>query len=78
MRHYIGEVYSNNQYVGMVAGVSIINLKRKASQLCNQYYNVIDTMKIRIFEDDDVIGGISFTRINKKSPNNEIRRGQWS
>ena len=78
MRYYIGDVYSGGKNIGSISGMSIINLKRKASQLCNQYYNVIDEMKIRIYDDDNVVGGVSFLRINKKSPNNEIKRGKWS
>lgn len=78
MKCYIGEVHSGCKYIGMVSAVSIINLKRKASQLCNSYYNVVDTMEVTIYEDDDVIGTVHFTRINIKTPNNEIQRGKWS
>ena len=77
MKYYIGEVHSGGKFIGMVSAVNIINLKRKASQLCNSYYNVIDTIEVNMYEDDDVIGTARFTRINIKTPNDEIKRGKW-
>ena len=31
-----------------------------------------------LYEDDDIIGTVDLSRFNKKSPNNEIKRGKWS
>lgn len=78
MKYYVGKVYSGGQIVGMISAVSMINLKRKASQLCNNYNSLIDNMSVIIYEDDDIIGTVDLRRFNKKSPNNEIKRGKWS
>ena len=77
MKHYEAKVYSGHLFVGFVEAKSMALLKRRASVKCNNYYNAIDTMLVDVFEDNMQLGGIHFSRINKKYPNNTIERGAW-
>lgn len=77
MKLYTGKVYSGSVFLGYIIKNNIADLKRNASRLCNEYNNVVDEMHVRVSEDSKIVGAIYFTRINKKSPNNEIKRGTW-
>jgi len=77
MNQYKGKVFSGGKIVADITGKNITELKRKASRICNNYYNVVDGLVLRRYNDQEIIGGITFTRVNKISPNNEIKRGKW-
>jgi predicted transcriptional regulator len=55
-----------------ITAKTVSELKRKASTIANNRFDVIDTMK--------VISGeriLTFKRFNKVYPNNKIERGVW-
>ena len=55
-----------------ITAKTVSELKRKASTIANNRFDVIDTMK--------VISGeriLTLKRFNKKYPNNTITRGKW-
>lgn len=55
---------------------SIRGLKTAASKKANATFNAVDTLEITHINGREVME-IPYTRINKKSPNNEIIRGKW-
>lgn len=69
---------------GTVYGRTIIannmtDLKRKASRIANEYFSAHDEMKVNLHdvgkcENEEQF---TFTRINRKAPNNTIIYGQW-
>lgn len=86
---YCAEIFTGNgyqnKYIGTIHADGISVLKRKASKLCNNYFNIYDRMEVletevrtdadgntRIIEYHAV-----FRRFNKKHPNNTIERDLW-
>lgn len=69
----LAKVYTDNILIAEFATSNITQAKRKASKLCNNYNNVIDTLLIDIGNWHTA----RFVRINKKSPDNMIVRGKW-
>lgn len=74
---FAGKVYSGNLFLGSICANSMSALKRNASRKCNEHFQAIDKMVLHRANDKD-IKDLTFTRINRKSPNNTIIRGQWS
>ena len=74
---FAGGVYSGGVLRGFIYGNSMTEIKRKASKLCNSYYHVIDEIKLHRCNNTEN-GVITFTRMNKKSPDNCIVRGKWN
>lgn len=74
---YAGKVYAGDLFLGNVCANSMPVLKRNASRKCNGYFQAIDTMILHR-ADDKEIDGLTFTRINRKIPNNTIIRGEWN
>ena len=70
------KLYSGGKYIGEVSAKSFPALKRTASQKCNDYFNTVDEMVLTNAKPDCQVE-LKFTRINRKSPNNTIERGQW-
>lgn len=70
------KLYSGDKHIGEVCAKSIPALKRAASRKCNNYFNVVDEMVLMSVQPDCQVE-LKFTRINRKSPNNTIERGQW-
>ncbi len=77
MNQYKGKVYSGGIVVADITGKNATELKRKASRICNNYDNYIDGLVVHVYNDTEMVDGITFARVNKKSPNNEIIRGKW-
>lgn len=75
---FAGKVYTSNKEIllGNICANSFVALKRRASTLCNGYYSAVDTMVLHRVNDEEV-NSLTFTRINRKSPDNRIIRGQW-
>lgn len=69
----LGIVYGQEVQANTLTG-----LKRKATSVANRYYNAVDELTV-LMNTDTGYGAVKLvlTRTNKKSPNNEIRRGQW-
>lgn len=74
---FSGKVYSGDLFLGNICADSMPVLKRNASRKCNGHFQAIDTMVLYRANDKE-IDGLTFTRVNRKSPNNTIIRGQWS
>jgi hypothetical protein len=72
---YTGEVFCGNKFVGNIYAKNFATLKRKASKLCNNYCKSVDTIKLYLNCREDAF--VTFTRINRVFPNNEIVRGTW-
>lgn len=70
------KLYSGDKHIGEVCAKSLPALKRAASRKCNNYFNVVDEMVLMSVKPDCQVE-LKFTRINRKSPNNTIERGQW-
>ncbi|MBQ2397132.1 MAG: hypothetical protein II304_08895 [Bacteroidales bacterium] len=73
---FAGKLYSGNLFLGVVCADSISALKRNASRKCNGYFQVMDKIVLHRANDKEV-DGLTLTRVNNKSPNNMIVRGQW-
>ena len=75
----------HNKYLGSIQANTLPTLKRKASQLCNNYFNIWDRMEVIQTEvEADTEGNACvieyhavFHRYNKKYPNNTITRDSW-
>lgn len=78
MNQYKGKVYSGGKFITRITGKNATELKRKASRICNKYYNTVDIMIVRVCRDEEIVGGITLARMNRKSPNNELVRGKWN
>lgn len=64
-----------------IKGKTFSLLKRAATIAANAAYNSIDTMVVWNDIDGVLTGrdkGMSFSRINRKSPDNRIIRGRWN
>ena len=66
------------RHAGTTWADSFSQLKRKASRIANNHYSTLDKMEVS-HRDPDTRKEIvtTFYRINRKTPNNEIKRGQW-
>lgn len=54
------------------------SLKSQASRIANERFNVLDTMKVSCYHEDELLWQNSlYIRHNKISPNNTIIRGRW-
>lgn len=71
-----GKVYAGNLYLGIITSDSLAGLKRKASNKCNKHFAVIDSIFLFRVNDSES-KCVTLSRINKKAPNNTIKRGQW-
>lgn len=69
----LARIYTGNIMLGEFNVKNITQAKRTASKLCNNYYNITDTLLIDIGNWHTA----RFLRINKKSPDNKIVRGKW-
>ena len=49
-------------------------LKRKATMIANGFFNPADEMQVCFGPDNKML---TYTRVNRKAPNNTICRGQW-
>ena len=86
---YHAEIFTGNGYhnkhIATIQADTIPTLKRKASRICNGYFNVYDRMEVIETETRNDIDGNTrtieyhwaFRRFNKKAPNNSIIRGTW-
>lgn len=86
---YRAEIFTGNGYhnkhVASIQANTIPTLKRKASRICNGYFNVYDRMEIVETEIRTDIDGntiiieysYAFRRFNKKTPNNTFIRRAW-
>lgn len=61
-------------YGQTVQAHTITSLKRKASMIANGYFNPIDEMQVCYGPENKML---TYTRINRKTPDNTICRGQW-
>lgn len=73
--NFEAKLFSSDNFIGIIKAKSLRSLKQKASALCNNYYNSLDTMILYNVNNTSV--NLKFTRINKLSANNDIHRGQW-
>lgn len=74
---FICKVYSGQKFLTEIKATSIQTLKRQASTICNNYFNTLDEMKIVVAEGDCVTNSLTLMRVNRKSPDNTIIRGEW-
>lgn len=74
---FAAKVYAGDIYVGKVSADTFPVLKKLASGKCNNYFKAVDTMVVYRANDEDMDQEIRFTRINRKTPNNNIVRGHW-
>lgn len=74
---FAARVYAGDVYIGKVSANTFPAIKRLASEKCNNYSKVVDTMVIYRANDEDTDQEIRFTRLNRKAPNNTIVRGRW-
>lgn len=75
--NFAGEVYVSGILVGFICASSLSSLKRRASAMCNKRCGVVDRMVLHRVNGKDVDDKVTFTRINKLSPNKEVIRGEW-
>ena len=73
---FAGKVYSGDILLGNICADSITSLKRKASRKCNGYFQEFDTMVLHRANNKEV-NNLTLVRVNRKSPNNTIIKGQW-
>lgn len=74
---FAGKLYAGNLFLGHVCANSLHVLKRIASQKCNRYFMAFDKMILHRADDKEV-DELSFTRINRLSPDNTVIRGTWN
>ena len=72
---FAAKVYAGDVFIGNVNANSLPALKRNASRLCNNLYKTIDSMNVYKADGKEV--DIRYTRINKISPDNTVKRGIW-
>ena len=73
MEHFLKAILEN----GFVCyGNTFTEIKRKLSKEANKSFNVCDHARVYFEMWKDQVC-LTFTRINKKYPNNIIERGQW-
>lgn len=73
---FAGKVYSGDILLGNICADSMTSLKKIASRKCNRYFKSIDTMVLHQANNKEV-NNLTLVRVNRKSPNNTIIRGQW-
>ncbi len=61
-------------YGKTVQAHTITSLKRKATMVANEFFNPIDEMQVCYGPENMTL---TYTRVNRKTPDNTIRRGQW-
>lgn len=68
-------MFTAQLYGKTISGKTITEIKRKASRIANNYWNVVDRMEVT-----DEQNGITmmFYRNNRKTPNNMIEYGTWA
>lgn len=68
-------MFTAQLYGKIISGKTIAEIKRKASRIANNYWNVVDRMEVT-----DEQNGITmmFYRNNRKTPNNMIEYGTWA
>ena len=74
---YICKVYSGSKFLQELRGSSLPDLKRRATVLCDEHYNITDELRVSEVESECILHSCKFTRINKKYPDNIIVRGKW-
>lgn len=68
-------MFTAQLYGKTISGKTMTEIKRKASRIANNYWNVVDRMEVT-----DEQNGITmmFYRNNRKTPNNMIEYGTWA
>jgi hypothetical protein len=61
-------------YGKTISGKTMTEIKRKASRIANDYWNMVDRMEVTDEQSGNVL---TFMRINRKSPNNAMIFGKW-
>lgn len=79
---FLAQLKANNSFCDitkMFAADTMTELKRKASYMANGNFNAIDELLVREYNTDtkEQVREFNMTRINKKYPNNTIKRGVW-
>lgn len=72
---YAAELYTRDIFLGKIASNTLRGIKQIASRKCNGYYSAID--ELRFYRINDKEDRAILSRINKKIPNNTIKRGEW-
>lgn len=68
-------MFTAQLYGKTISGKTMTEIKRKASRIANDYWNMVDRMEVT-----DEQNGITmmFYRNNRKTPNNMIEYGTWA
>ncbi len=64
------------RHAGTTYAETFTQLKRQASRIANNHYSTLDKMEVSQFVDGHETTA-TYYRINKKVPNNTIKRGTW-
>ena len=72
---FAAELYTRDIFLGKIASNTLRGIKQIASRKCNGYYSAYDTLRFYRINNEERLA--TFTRINKKAPNNTIQRGEW-
>lgn len=68
-------MFTAQLYGKTISGKTMTEIKRKASRIANNYWNVVDRMEVTDEQSGNVL---TFMRRNRKSPNNMIVYGTWA
>lgn len=69
---------SAKHFVQTINADTLATLKQKASRICNHYFSSYDQMHVVVYNSGgEIERETTFSRINKKQPNNTIIWGQW-
>ena len=64
------------RHAGTCYAETMRDLKRKASRIANNHFSTMDKMDVSHYENGHEIS-VTYYRLNKKAPNNTIKRGEW-
>lgn len=68
-------MFTAQLYGKTISGKTMTEIKRKASRIANDYWNMVDRMEVTDEQSGNVL---TFMRRNRKSPNNMIVYGTWA
>lgn len=63
-------------HAGTTRAETFSQLKRQASRIANNHHSSLDKMEVSRFTDGHKTTA-TYYRINRKAPNNTIKRGAW-